>query len=261
MADDAERMVTTVVDDSVAVVTLDRPPVNALSQELVAELQQALMRCAQDDVRAVVITGRRHFAAGADLRALAAFRLSHPPGTPVPSLLPEAIRSLECLPKPTIAAIRGYALGGGLELALAADVRILAVDAQVGQPEVKLGLIPGAGGTQRLQRLVGTRHARRITLFGERMDAEEAQAIGLADAVVPTEDLLGEAVRMARRFAQGPTKAYAALKRCLREGWGQPLDTALRIERDAYESVVWSHDAAEGMAAFLEKRSANFSGR
>ncbi|HSO51067.1 MAG TPA: enoyl-CoA hydratase-related protein, partial [Acidimicrobiia bacterium] len=175
--------------------------------------------------------------------------------------LQEAINTLEGLEKPTIAAVHGYALGGGLELAMGADFRYLAEDAQAGQPEILLGLIPGAGGTQRLARIVGYQRAKELILTGRQVSADEALAIGLADKVLPAEDLLEAALRDAREWATRPTRAVAAAKRALNAGFGLPVSEGLLIERDAFNETFATEDAREGVAAFIDKRPAEFKGR
>lgn len=246
-------------DGAVALIRLNRPPVNALSEELSRHLEAAFVSAAADGIRAVVITGQPHFAAGADIKR---FEEAHASGGEegLAATLAGAIANLENLAKPVIAAVHGYALGGGLELAMGADFRYLAEDAQVGQPEIKLGLIPGAGGTQRLPRLVGLRKAREIVFSGRFVDAAEARAIGLADKVAPAADLLDLALADAARWAQGPTLALAAAKRALNRGWGRPLGEALAIEAEQFQAAFWTADAREGVAAFLEKREARFTG-
>jgi enoyl-CoA hydratase/carnithine racemase len=165
------------------------------------------------------------------------------------------------LAKPTIAAVHGFALGGGLELALGADFRFLADDAKVGQPEILLGIIPGAGGTQRLPRVVGYQRAKGMILTGRQVGGEEALAIGLADRVVPGNRLLDEALGEAREWAQGPTVAIAAAKRALNSGFGNPVSMGLLIEKEAFNESFSTEDAREGVAAFIGKRKAEFKGR
>lgn len=247
------------VDDAVAVVRLDRPPVNALSEELSADLHSAFGECEDPSIRAIVVTGTPHFAAGADIKG---FQAVYDAGgeEEIARTLSKAVDRLERLQKPTIAAIHGYALGGGLELAMGADFRYLADDAQVGQPEIKLGIIPGAGGTQRLQRLVGFQRCKEIVYSGRFVDAEEALAIGLADRVVASEDLLDETMEAARRWAKGPTLGIAAAKRAINQGHGEPMERALQIEGEAFAESFWTDDAREGVAAFVEKRKADFRG-
>ena len=248
------------VDGAVALVRLNRPPVNALSEELSQDLLEAFTRATDPAVRAVVVTGQPHFAAGADIKG---FREAYASGREerLASSLAEAITALEDLAKPVIAAIHGYALGGGLELSMGADFRYLAEDALVGQPEIKLGLIPGAGGTQRLQRLVGHQKARDIVYSGRFVAPEEALAIGLADKVAPSAGLLEMAMTDAGIWAEGPTPALTAAKRALNHGWGKPILEGLAIEADEFNKTFWTDDAKEGVAAFVEKRQARFTGR
>jgi enoyl-CoA hydratase/carnithine racemase len=248
------------VDGAVARITLDRPPVNALNHELIAAIGAAVERAADPGVRAVVITGAPHFAAGADITG---FRESFDRGDEErqASGLLETVGRLEALPKPTIAAIHGYALGGGLELSMGADFRYLAEDAKVGQPEINLGLIPGAGGTQRLARIVGMQRAKELCMTGRHVGADEALAIGLADKVAPAADLLALAMEDAGRLAAGPTVAYAAVKESIRLGFDRPLDEALAIEAEGFARVFASEDARIGVRAFLDKDKPGFVGR
>jgi enoyl-CoA hydratase/carnithine racemase len=248
------------VEGSVAVITLARPPVNALNAELIGDVSDAVDASASGDIRAVVVTGQKHFAAGADIkRFVDAFDSGA--SEPQASGLGEVVRKLEQLPKPVIAAVGGYALGGGLELALGADFRYLSESAKVGQPEINLGLIPGAGGTQRLQRVVGYQRAKEMVMSGRHVEADEALAIGLADKVVADDALLGEARADAARWALGPTLAYAAAKSAITEARAMPLDKALEYERDRFNELFATEDARAGVMAFVEKRTAEFEGR
>jgi enoyl-CoA hydratase/carnithine racemase len=247
-------------NDAVALVTLDRPPVNALNEDFALELKTAFSDCSDPEVRAVVVTGQPHFAAGADIKG---FQASFDAGVEERSAwtLQEAIIALENLEKPTIAAVHGYALGGGLELAMGADFRYLADDAKVGQPEILLGLIPGAGGTQRLARLVGYQRAKEMVLSGRQVGAEEALEIGLADKMFPASELNDAALNAARELATMPTRAVAAAKKALNNGFGRPVDEGLLIEREAFDESFKTEDAREGVAAFIAKREAEFKGR
>ncbi|CAN5800879.1 enoyl-CoA hydratase-related protein [soil metagenome] len=247
------------IEGAVALVRLNRPPVNALSAELSTDLLEAFTLAQDPAVRALVVTGQPHFAAGADIKG---FQAAYDSGSEerLASSLVEAVWILDRLEKPTIAAVHGYALGGGLELAMGADFRFLAEDARVGQPEIKLGLIPGAGGTQRLQRLVGFQKAKDIVYTGRQLSAEEALAIGLADRVFPADSVLDEAMKAAAEWALGPTRALTAAKQALAEGNNLPLSDAMEIEAQAFGESFWTQDAREGVAAFIEKRAANFSG-
>ena len=248
-------------DDAVGLIELTRPPVNAISARVVRDLDRALDLASDPGIRAVVITGRPHFAAGADINK---FKEAHEEGSGTRSLeadrLGALVRRMELMTKPIIAAVFGYALGGGLELAMGADFRYLAEDASVGQPEILLGIMPGAGGTQRLTRLVGFNRGREIIYSGRHVAAEEALAIGLADRVFPSEALLESALEYAATLAAGPSVALGMSKRAINEGWGRPMDEALEVEAEAFDAAFASDDAREGVLAFLEKRSAGFKG-
>ena len=240
-------------EESVAVVTLNRPPVNAMTEDFARELGEAFTECADPEIRSVVVTGQPHFAAGADIKG---FQATFDAGVEERTAwtLQESIAILETLEKPTIAAVHGYALGGGLELAMGADFRFLADDARVGQPEILLGLIPGAGGTQRLARLVGYQRAKEMVLTGRQVDAEEALEIGFADQVLPSAELLDGALEAAREWATKATRAIATAKTALKPGFGRPVSEGLLIERDAFNQSFETEDAREGVAAFIEKR-------
>ncbi len=248
------------VDDGVGIVRIDRPPANALSHAVGLQLGEAIAEAAaRDDVGAVVLWGGdRLFAAGADIKEMAAFAREEI--RPVVSALGDAIDALEAMPKISIAAVTGYALGGGLELALGADLRYLAEDATIGQPEIRLGVIPGAGGTQRLARLLGPGLTRRLVYTGAQLDAARALELGLADRVLPSSELLAVAVAHAREFAHGPRAALAAAKAAIRAAVETPGAPGLARERDLFVELFGSADQREGMAAFLEKREPHFGG-
>lgn len=246
---------------AVATIRIDRPPANALSQTVSLELSDAARTAAADDgVRAVVVWGgERIFAAGADIKAMA----DHGPEEIVSDVgaLERACRDLESIPKPVIAAVNGFALGGGCEVALACDFRFAAQDAQLGLPEIRLGIIPGSGGTQRLPRLIGLAKARGLVFSGRHVGADEALEMGLVDRVLPSEDVYAGALHAAQAYAKGPTLAYAAAKRALAAALGTELARGLEVEREAFVPLFASHDQKEGMRAFLDKRDPEFEGR
>jgi len=248
------------VTDTVARITLNRPPVNALNPELIADIDEAIAAAESPDVRAVVITGAPHFAAGADITEFQA-GFDGESDDELAGDLSGVVARFEKLEKPTIAAVNGFALGGGLELAMGADFRYLAEDARVGQPEILLGIIPGAGGTQRLPRLVGYQKALEMCLSGRQIDAAEADALGIADKVVPSGEVLDLAMADAARFSKGPTAAYAAAKRAIRGGFGTRIDRGLEVEAAEFARVMETSDARIGVAAFLAKEKPGFIGR
>lgn len=254
------ELVSFTAEGAVGLIELIRPPVNALSGELLRDLDEAITMAGDDAIRAVVITGRPHFAAGADITGFKAAQAEGAPGLRE-NRIDSVARHLEQLPKPVIAAVHGYALGGGFELAMCADFRYLADDAKVGQPEVLLGLIPGAGGTQRLPRLVGFSRGKDLVYSGRQVAAEEALTMGLADKVLPADQLMDVALADAAQYAAGPSLALRSAKRAINEGWGRPIDDALAIEAEAFGECFSTDDAKEGVAAFLEKRKAVFTGR
>jgi len=248
------------IDDGVGVVRLDNPPANAIDLALGLELQAAIRDAdSSADVGAIVIWGGpRIFAAGADIKAMATWG----PEEVRPSVeaLGDACDLLEAIDTVSIAAVNGYALGGGMELALACDLRYLAEDATVGQPEITLGVIPGAGGTQRLVRLVGPGRTRELVYSGRFVPAAEALALGLAERVAPAEVVFDMAVQDARRLAAGPRHALAAAKAAVRGAVETPGSAGIRTEREAFLALFGTPDQREGMAAFLEKREPRFGG-
>jgi len=248
------------VDDGVGVIRLDRPPANAIDLQVGLELRDAIGDAEmRQDVGALVLWGGpKLFAAGADIKAMAAG--SADDVRPSVEALGEACDLLERISKVSIAAITGYALGGGLELALGCDLRYLGEDAKVGQPEILLGVIPGAGGTQRLTRLVGPGIAHRLVYTGEQVDAPRALALGLAEAVHPTGEVFVAAVTDARRLATGPKAALAAAKRAIRAASEETGPDGFRTERELFLNLFGTTDQREGMRAFLEKREPRFDG-
>src|SRR3954449_6745521 len=259
----AAEFVTLQVEDGVGTIRLDRPKMNAIDEQLHLEVRAAAMEAsARDDVRAVVIYGgERVFAAGADIKAMS--QLDGSSMVAWGRELQDSFRQVARIPKPVIAAITGYALGGGYELALCADFRVLGVSAKIGQPEILLGIIPGAGGTQRLTRLVGPAKAKDIIFTGRHVGAEEALEIGMADAVVPDDEVYSTAVAMAKKLAAGPPLALAAAKQAIDEGLEQPIDQGLALESRLFAELFGTEDQKTGMSSFLENGpgKARFTGR
>ena len=251
------------VADQIATIRLDRPRMNALNAQVRAEIAAAATEVAVDDsVRAVILYGgERMFAAGADIIEMAS--LSATEMSEWAGLLQAAFDDVANIPKPVVAAISGYALGGGLELALCADFRVLGESARVGQPEVLLGVIPGAGGTQRLPRLIGPAKAKDLIFTGRQVAADEALAIGLADRVVPDADVYRAAREMVARYATGPALALRAAKQAVNRGLEVDLATGLEIERLQFSSLFATVDQKAGMRSFLEEGpgKAVFEGR
>jgi enoyl-CoA hydratase/carnithine racemase len=240
------------VVDAVGTIRLDRPPMNALNtavQDRLRELAEEITH--RDDVRSVVIWGGpKVFAAGADIKEMR--DMDHAGMVARARGLQEAFTAVARIPKPVVAAVTGYALGGGCELALCADVRIAAENSKLGQPEMLLGLIPGAGGTQRLPRLVGPSKAKDLIFTGRQVGAAEALAMGLVDRVVPDDEVYPEAHRWAARLAQGPAIALRAAKEAVDGGLDAGLDTGLAMERTWFASLFATEDREIGMRSFVE---------
>jgi enoyl-CoA hydratase/carnithine racemase len=257
------ELVQVETDQAVATIRLNRPPMNALSAALQADLASAVAQVQADQaVRAVVIYGgEKLFAAGADIKELSEagyVQISrHIAG------LQGVLDAVAAISKPVIAAITGYALGGGLELALCADFRVVGESARLGQPEILLGLIPGAGGTQRLPRLIGPARAKDLVFSGRFVGAAEALSIGLADKVVPDEGVHAAARELAASYVDGPAVAIAAAKRAIDLGLGTDLASGLEYERLSFAGLFATEDARTGMQSFLENGpgKAKFAGR
>jgi enoyl-CoA hydratase/carnithine racemase len=246
----------------VATIRLSRPPMNALNTQLQDELAAVAAQLSADaSVRAIVLYGgEKVFAAGADVKEFAGQDHAYMMRDAV--RLTSALDDLARIPKPVIAAVTGYALGGGCELALTADFRVSADNAKWGQPEILLGIIPGAGGTQRLPRLIGPAKAKDLIYTGRFVNADEALEIGLVDAVVPPADVYPTALAMAAKFAKGPALALAAAKAAIDGGLDGDLASGLRLESYLFASLFATEDRATGMASFIESGpgKARFSG-
>lgn len=235
-------------DDGVAVVRLDNGKVNALSTVLLGQLRRAADALTSDPPGAVVVTGsERMFAAGADIAEFGGPKEAIAVGT----AFRDALDALAALPRATIAAVAGFALGGGCELALACDLRICSASARFGQPEILLGIIPGGGATQRLARLVGASRAKDLILTGRQVDAEEAMRIGLVDRVA-TGDVLAEALDWAASLAAGPVEAHRLAKRAIDDGLSGPLADGLALEQELFVEVFGTEDAHTGVESFKE---------
>lgn len=246
-------------DDGIATLTLNRPPLNPLNSRVLRELGEAIRELEADPGQKVVIitgAGEKAFAAGADITEMANL-------TPVEAytfcqIAREAYEQIEKLGKPVIAAVNGLALGGGTELALACDFRLAAETAKFGQPEINLGIIPGAGGTQRLARLIGLAKAKELIFLGEIIEAGVAEEIGLVHRVVPAAELMNEAHKLARKLAAKPAVALKMAKEAINTGINMDLHSALTLEIQNFVTAFSSDDRREGLAAFLEKRKPNF---
>ena len=250
-------------DGGVATIRIDRPKLNPLNEQVSREIGECVDRAALDDsVRALVVWGgEKVFAAGADIKqmeeqdAVRMFRwIGH---------FQDVFTRLERLPKVTIAAINGFALGGGCELALACDFRICAEDSQLGQPEILLGVMPGAGGTQRLPRLIGVGRAKDLIYSGRFVDAQEALSFGLVNKVVPAAEVYPTALKWAERYASGPTVALMAAKQAIQNGIDTDMATGLLLERQGFATLFATEDQRIGMESFIEQGpgKAEFVGR
>jgi enoyl-CoA hydratase/carnithine racemase len=246
--------------DGIGTIRLDRPPMNALN----AQVQDEILACAQeatadDEVRAVIVYGgEKVFAAGADIKQMLA--MTHEDMVNRAGALSVGLGAMASIPKPVVAAINGYALGGGCEIALACDWRFAAADAKLGQPEILLGVIPGAGGTQRLARLIGPARAKDLVMTGRILDVNEALAIGLIDRIVPAgESVYDAAVEFLRPMVTGPAQALKAAKQAIDQGLDLDLPAGLALESRLFADLFATPDRTEGMAAFVEKRKPKFA--
>ena len=251
------------VTDGVGTIRLDRPKMNAINTQLRSELQTAAVQVRErTDIRAVVLYGgERVFAAGADIKEMS--EMSYADMLEWGTGLQEAFKVVARLPKPVVAAVTGYALGGGFELALCADFRVLGERAKVGLPEITLGVIPGAGGTQRLSRLVGPARAKDLIFSGRHVAAAEALALGIADRVVPDGEVYDVAWAMAAAYAEGPAVALRAAKQAIDDGLELELDSGLRLESALFAGLFGTEDQSAGMSSFLSDGpgKARFAGR
>ena len=251
------------VEDGVGTIRIDRPKMNALNVQVQEEIRACAAEAAErDDVRAVIVYGgERVFAAGADVKEMA--EMSYTDMVARSGGLQSAFTAVAKIPKPVVAAVTGYALGGGCELAMCADVRIAGEGATLGQPEILLGVIPGAGGTQRLARLVGPAKAKDIIFTGRFVQAEEALRIGLVDKVVPDADVYTEALAWAKQFSGAAALALRAAKESIDHGIEVDLGTGLEIERAQFAGLFATGDRSIGMRSFVENGpgKATFTGR
>ena len=256
--------ISTGQDGFVAVVTIDNPPVNALKAALLKELEAELQRLDGDDgTRAIVLhgAGERAFVAGADIKEFPSLREAPPAEGGSAGGIQKVGAAIDAMRTPVVAAIHGFCLGGGLELAMACDIRVAAEGAQLGQPEIKLGLIPGGGGTQRLPRLIGRGRALLLNLTGDPIPAAVAYEWGLVERVVPEGSHVEAATAIARTIAERSPHAVAVVKQLAAQTRDLPLDEGLRREAEGFRRCLASQDGAEGVAAFIEKREPSWTGR
>lgn len=249
-------------EDGIAIVTINREQVlNALNHEVIEELQTFFRNhWLDEDLRVVIITGAgKAFVAGADIKELAACDVVE--ATKASMIGHHLMRSIENFPRPVIAAINGFALGGGCELALACDIRLASEKAKLGQPEINLGITPGYGGTQRLTRLVGRGKAKQMTLTGDMVTAQEAHQIGLVEEVYPAEELLPKAIEMAKKIASKAPISAKAVKECVNRGLDMNLSAGCDFEKNMFGLMFGTADAHEGLNAFTEKRAPVFKNK
>ncbi len=257
------EFISTEQDGAVAIVTIDNPPMNALSATLLDELEAEVQRLDTDPATRVIVLrggGERAFVAGADIKEFPALREAAAEGGSARGIQKLGAH-MDAAHTPFVAAIQGYCLGGGLELAMCCDIRICADDARLGQPEIKLGLIPGGGGTQRLPRLIGLGRAMLLNLTGDFVDAATAERFGLVERVVPAAELLEAALEVARAIAARSPHALAVLRELARTTRDLTLEEGLRREAEGFRRCLESEDGLEGVSAFIEKRDPQFSAR
>ena len=246
-------------EDRIAIITLNRPPMNPLSIDLLRDATSAIDNIKEDhSIRVLIITGagEKAFAAGADVNV---FKDAKPENMREFARVGQRLtRELEDLGFPVIAAINGFALGGGLELAMACDLRVASENARLGQPEINLGLIPGWGGCVRLPRLIGATKAMELVLTGEMIDAHKAERLGLVNMVVPAEELMSTTKEFAKKLASKPRLALQQAKSVIKSGIDVSKESALNLEAESFALLFSTDDAHEGISAFLEKRKPNF---
>jgi enoyl-CoA hydratase len=263
VGDRGGELVRLEVEGGIGTIVLDRPPMNALSRQVQEELRAAADEATERaDVRAVVVYGGpKVFAAGADVKEMAGW--SYADIVQQGARLQSSFTAVAAVPKPTVAAITGYALGGGLELALCCDFRVAGDNAKLGQPEIQLGLIPGAGATQRLPRLVGSARAKDMVFSGRFVAADEALAIGLVDRVVPPDDVYEQARALVQQYVEGPALALRAAKQAIDTGLSVDLASGLALERQLFAALFATQDAQAGLRSFVENGpgQATFTGR
>jgi enoyl-CoA hydratase len=254
------------VEGGIGTLSMKHLPVNSITDEFATELMELLTQIANDpDIRVLIITSaiKGIFMAGADIKMLkAAVKSGDFSRLRKAAIIKPAFNAIQNMPKPVIAAINGHAMGGGCEISLACDYRIIAKGNRIGLTEVLLGLIPAAGGTQRIVRMLPRPVATKMLLEGSQLDADEALAVGLVDRVVDGDKLMEEARKFAGRFAKGPSKTYAALKKCMNDGGDVDLESGLALEEELFFHLVENcEDPKEGLTAFLEKRQPVFTGK
>lgn len=258
----AREFVNYQVEERIALVTVDRAPVNALNEQVQTEIGEVFDELeTHDGVGAIIMTGGgdKAFMAGADIKMIS--KATEEGGPQIGTELSDALCAIEQLGKVVIAAINGLALGGGCEVALACDIRVVDEKAMLGLPEVSLGVFPGAGGTQRLPRVVGVGKARELILTGDPIDAAEAKAIGLVERVAPAGKSVEEAKKIARRIMLRGPLAVANAKKSINEGLDLPLKEGLKREAQLFMELLKTEDVKEGISAFFEKRKPEFAGK